>query len=71
MANKMGQFEKAMDELEGILAKMNDGGTTLEESVALYAKAADLIAKSNAALAEASVKIAQIDEQIKELRDEE
>ena len=64
MAEKKVGFEASMAELEDILAKMSDDGTTLEESIKLYARAAKLIEECDKGLRGAEVKVREIDEKI-------
>lgn len=64
-------FESMMVELESILAKISDEGTSLEESIELYAQAADLIAKAQRTLEGASVRIEEIRESLPVAEEEE
>lgn len=66
MAEKLKGFEPAMAELEAILAKMGDEGTSLEESLKLYARAAELISLCSESLREAEVKVREIDLKIED-----
>lgn len=63
MAVKKGAagFEEGLAQLEDILQKMGDENTSLEDSIALYAKAAELIKENNDILARAEVKIKELD----------
>lgn len=61
-------FEQAMESLEDILNKMSGEDVTMEESLALYAKAADLIAKCNGMLDSARQKAEKIGLQLEELK---
>ncbi len=45
--SKMVTVEESLQELEAILDTLRDENTTLEQSIELYARAADLIAKSD------------------------
>ena len=42
---KTSDFETEMAELESLLSQLNDESTSLEDAVALYAKAAEKLAK--------------------------
>ncbi len=54
-------FESASAELEDILAELSDENTPLERSLALYAKAAELIAFCEETLQKAQVTVEEID----------
>lgn len=54
-------FEKAGAELEAILAELSDEETSLDKSLTLYAKAAELIAFCNDAIQKAQLTIDEID----------
>ena len=60
MKNKEIAFEDAMRELENLLQKMGSEETTLDESVACYARAAELLRVCHTQLREAQVKIEEI-----------
>lgn len=64
-------FESALEELEKILEKMADEGTTLEEGIALYARAAQLMQESGEMLEKAQLQIDEIDEAMQKLRDDD
>lgn len=70
MANKMQSIEESLVTLEQILEKMSLPQTTLEESIELYAQAAQCIQKTSKSLEDAKVKIEQIDETITQLRNQ-
>ncbi len=53
-------FEKALAELEGIVAKLESGGAALEESIALYERGAALKAHCESKLKSAQEKIEKI-----------
>lgn len=55
-------FEAELAELEALLAKLNDENTSLEDAVALYAKAADKINSCTKSLQNAKLRVMQIDE---------
>lgn len=57
-------FESAMAKLEEILERMQGENTTLEESIELYATAADLIVFCNKTLEQASVQIEEINQKV-------
>lgn len=65
MGKSLADFEKTLTELEAILEQMSAPETTLDVSIGLYAKAAELIQKSNAMLENASIRIQEIDERLK------
>lgn len=67
MKQKNISFEAAMNELEDILAKMSDSKITLDDSIELYARAAELLNLSNQKLNTASVKVREIEEKIAEM----
>ena len=54
-------FESAGAELDAILAELSDEETPLERSLALYAKAAELIAFCDETLKKAQVTVEEID----------
>ena len=64
--NTLAGFEETMRQLENTLEKMSAEDVTLEESIALYAGAADLIAKSDEALKNAQLRIEEIDARLAE-----
>ena len=51
-------FEKALEELEAVVARMEDGKLPLEESLAAYQRGAELIKYCEARLGEAQARIA-------------
>ena len=60
-------FEKALEELEALVARMEDGKLPLEESLAAYQRGAELIRFCESRLADAQARIAILDGN--ELRD--
>ena len=54
-------FEKALEELESLVARMEDGKLPLEESLAAYQRGAELIKFCESQLAEAQARIAILD----------
>ena len=54
-------FEKALEELEGLVARMEDGKLPLEESLAAYQRGADLVKFCESKLADAQARIAILD----------
>jgi exodeoxyribonuclease VII small subunit len=54
-------FEKALEELESLVARMEDGKLALEESLAAYQRGADLIKFCESKLADAHARIAILD----------
>lgn len=67
--NSLGDFEAAMQQLEDILEKMADDALPLEESIRLYARAAELIAQSNQTLEAAKVRVQEIDDSIARMKE--
>ena len=51
-------FEKALEELESLVARMEDGKLPLEESLAAYQRGAELIKLCEAKLTDAQARIA-------------
>jgi exodeoxyribonuclease VII small subunit len=51
-------FEKALEELEALVARMEDGKLPLEESLAAYQRGAELIKYCESRLADALARIA-------------
>ena len=51
-------FERALEELEALVARMEDGKLPLEESLAAYQRGADLIKYCESRLTEAQARIA-------------
>lgn len=54
-------FEKALEELEALVARMEDGKLALEESLAAYQRGAELIKFCESRLADAQARIAILD----------
>lgn len=54
-------FEKALEELERLVARMEDGKLPLEESLAAYQRGAELIKFCEARLADAQARVAILD----------
>jgi exodeoxyribonuclease VII small subunit len=54
-------FEKALEELESLVARMEDGKLPLEESLAAYQRGAELIKFCEAKLADAQARVAILD----------
>ena len=54
-------FEKALEELESVVARMEDGRLPLEESLAAYQRGAELIKFCEARLNAAQARIAILD----------
>ena len=54
-------FEKALEELEGLVARMEDGKLPLEESLAAYQRGAELIKFCESKLSDAQARIAILD----------
>lgn len=54
-------FEEGLQRLQDILTKMQDETTTLDQSVKLYADAAQLIQYCNTTLDQAKLRIEEID----------
>ena len=54
-------FEKALEELEALVARMEDGKLPLEESLAAYQRGAELIKYCESKLADAQQRIAILD----------
>jgi exodeoxyribonuclease VII small subunit len=54
-------FEKALEELERLVARMEDGKLALEESLAAYQRGAELIKFCEAKLSDAQARIAILD----------
>ena len=54
-------FEKALEELEALVARMEDGKLPLEESLAAYKRGAELIKYCESRLADAQARIAILD----------
>jgi len=54
-------FEKALEELEALVTRMEDGKLPLEESLAAYARGAELIKYCESRLTDAQARIAILD----------
>lgn len=54
-------FEDGMARLEAILSKISDESTPLNDSLKLYAEAADLVAYCNNVLEKAQLQIEEVD----------
>ena len=54
-------FEKALEELEALVARMEDGKLPLEESLAAYQRGAELIRFCESKLTDAQARIAILD----------
>ena len=54
-------FEKALEELENLVARMEEGKLPLEESLAAYQRGAQLIKFCESKLADAQARIAVLD----------
>lgn len=54
-------FEKALEELEALVARMEDGKLPLEESLRAYQRGAELIKFCESKLADAQARIAILD----------
>ena len=59
---KTSDFETEMAELESLLSQLNDESTSWEDAVALYAKAAEKLAKCTKTLQDAKLRVEKIDE---------
>lgn len=59
-------FEDAMAELEGILNKLSGEGATLDESISMYARAAELIKTCGETLRNAKTRVDEITGRIQE-----
>ena len=55
-------FEQGMDQLEQLLEKLSDPDTTLDQAIALYGQAAQLVQYCDQTLAQAHLQIEQIDQ---------
>ena len=54
-------FEKALEELEALVARMEDGKLPLEESLAAYQRGAELIKFCESRLSDAQARIAVLE----------
>ena len=57
-------FEKALEELEAIVAKMEDGKLPLEESLAAYQRGAQLLRQCEGKLSAAQARISVLEGEI-------
>lgn len=65
-------FEKALEELENLVAKMEDGKLPLEESLAAYQRGAELLKYCEGKLAAAQARVAVLEgELLKDLPEAE
>ncbi len=69
--NTVSDFEGSMRELEEILEAMSDERATLDESIGLYARAAELIKTSRDKLAAAQLRIEEIDAVVSEMEEQD
>lgn len=69
MKSKTPGIEESIGKLEGILEKMSDANTTLEESISLYAEASGLVRDASEGLAKAKVQIEEIDQKLESVRE--
>jgi exodeoxyribonuclease VII small subunit len=61
-------FEKALEELEALVTRMEDGKLPLEESLAAYQRGAELIKFCESRLSDAQARIAVLDgDQLRDL----
>jgi len=61
-------FEKALEELEALVARMEDGKLPLEESLAAYQRGAELIKFCESKLTDAQARIAVLEgDQLRDL----
>lgn len=54
-------FEKALEELEALVAKMEDGKLPLEESIAFYQRGAELLKYCEGKLSSAQARVAVLE----------
>lgn len=57
-------FEQGMEQLEQLLDKLADPDTTLDQSIALYGQAAQLVQFCEGSLAQAKLQVEQIDQTV-------
>lgn len=57
-------FEAALDELEGIVERMEGGTLTLEQSLGAYRRGAELIAKARRALADVEQQVRVLEAEV-------
>lgn len=62
MASKM-TYEQAMERLEEIVEKLNDGSLPLDESIKLFEESTKLAAFCNKSLEKAKLKITELSEE--------
>ena len=61
-------FEKALEELEALVARMEDGKLPLEESLAAYQRGAELLKFCEARLTDAQARVAVLEgDQLRDL----
>lgn len=60
MTNKNEKFEVKINELETIIAELESGNSDLEESIAKYTKAMQLVKECDEKLKDIEIKITQI-----------
>jgi exodeoxyribonuclease VII small subunit len=60
MSEEALSFEEALAALEEVVAQLESGGLTLEETVALYERGQQLVALCNARLDKAELQIEQL-----------
>ena len=61
-------FEKALEELEALVARMEDGKLPLEESLAAYQRGAELLKLCEARLTDAQARVAILEgDQLRDL----
>jgi exodeoxyribonuclease VII small subunit len=61
-------FEKALEELESLVARMEDGKLPLEESLAAYQRGAELLKFCESRLSEAQARVAILEgDQLRDL----
>lgn len=70
MKKPVQSYETAIEELENILEKLSSDTVTLEESVELYARAAEQISFCDKTLKDASFRIETITEALKNARED-
>ena len=63
-------YEQAMQELETILKQLSSPEVTLEESLGLYARAAELIRRCDIILKDASLRMETITEALQQVQEE-
>ncbi len=53
-------FEQALQELEDVIARLEAGGATLDETMALFERGQKLVARCGAALDQAELRLEQL-----------